>query len=157
MRLLQEFLIAFGALVREGHAVRLHVCVQLWLLLKGLVRTAWTVVAGDASVRLQMLIERGDLCELLRTLIATILLYFVVRLHVIVQIGYLPVRWKKQFVHTIWNAAVQCIVTCANERPHSGSMQTKGRSPVCKRRWLFKFVICEAEILYSKFTLNCLI
>lgn len=89
MRLLQEFLIAFAALVWEGHAMRFHVCMQLRLLLERLVRTAWTVVAGNAGMRLQMLIERGDLCEFLGALIAAILLYFVVCLHVVVEIGHL--------------------------------------------------------------------
>lgn len=89
MCLLQEFLITFATLIREGHAMRFHVCMQLGLLFECLVRTAWTIVAGDAGVCLQMLIERGDLCEFFWTLITTILLYFVVCLHVIVKIGHL--------------------------------------------------------------------
>lgn len=57
MRLLQEFLIAFAALIRKGQAVCLHVRMQLRLQLEVLFRTARTIVAGDAGVRLQMLIQ----------------------------------------------------------------------------------------------------
>lgn len=57
------------------------------MLLERLLRTAWTIIAGDARMRLQMLIERGDLSEFLRTLITTILLDFVVGFHVIVEIS----------------------------------------------------------------------
>lgn len=39
-----------------------------------------------------MLIERGDLRELLRALIATVLLDFMVGFHMIIQIGYLGKR-----------------------------------------------------------------
>lgn len=67
----------------------LHVRVQLGLKLEVLLRTAWTIVSGDAGMRLQMLIQRGDLGELLAAHVATILLHLMMRFHVIVQIGHL--------------------------------------------------------------------
>lgn len=89
VRLLQELLVALAALVRKGQAVRLHVRVQLRLQLEVLLRTARTVVAGDAGMRLQVLIEGGHLRELLVADVAAILLHLVVRLHVVVQVRHL--------------------------------------------------------------------
>lgn len=42
--------------------------------------------------------------------------------------------------------------TWANDRPQSDSMQTNGRSPVCRRRWLFKLVICVKALPQSEHT-----
>lgn len=78
MRLLQKLLITFAALVGERLAVSLHVRVQLRLQLEVLLRTAWTIVSCDAGMRLQMLIQRGNLCELLAAHVAAILLHLVV-------------------------------------------------------------------------------
>ena len=86
MRLLQELLVALRTLERKCQSMRLHVCVQLRLLLERLLRTPWTIVAGDASMCLQMLIERGDLSKFFGTLIAAVLLNFVVSLHVVVEV-----------------------------------------------------------------------
>lgn len=57
MRLLQKFLIALAALIGKGQAMGLHVRMQLRLQLKVLLRTSRTIVAGDAGVRLQMLVQ----------------------------------------------------------------------------------------------------
>jgi len=89
VRLLQELLVALVALVRKGQAVGLHVRVQLRLQLEVLLRTAGTVVAGDPGVRLQVLVQRGHLRELLVAHVAAVLLHLVVRLHVVVQIRHL--------------------------------------------------------------------
>lgn len=57
MGLLQEFLIAFRAFEWILQAVGFHVRVQLGLLLERLLRTTGAIVAGDARMRLQMLIQ----------------------------------------------------------------------------------------------------
>lgn len=89
MGLLQELLVALVALVRKGQAVGLHVRMQLRLQLEVLFRTTRTVVAGDPGVRLQVLVQRGHLRELLVAHVAAVLLHLVVRLHMVVQIRHL--------------------------------------------------------------------
>lgn len=92
MGLLQEFLITFRAFKGKGQTMRFHVSVQLRLLFKGFFRTARTIVPGYAGVCLQMLIERRDLRKFLRALIATVLLNFMVGLHMIIEICNLSKR-----------------------------------------------------------------
>lgn len=89
VRLLQELLVALAALVGEGQSVRLHVRVQLGLQLEVLVRTTGAVVSRHSGMRLQVLVQRCHLRELLVANVATILLHLVVRLHMIVQIRHL--------------------------------------------------------------------
>lgn len=86
---LQELLLALITFEGKGHAVRLHVRVQLRLLLEGLLRALGAVVAGDARMALQVLVQRGHLRELLGALRAAVLLHLVVRLHVVVEVGHL--------------------------------------------------------------------
>lgn len=57
MGLLQEFLIAFRAFEWILQAVGFHVRVQLGLLFERLLRTTGAIVAGDARMRLQMLVQ----------------------------------------------------------------------------------------------------
>lgn len=65
-------------------------------------------------------------------------------------------HWLQQYCWTLWWVFIWLfkLVTWANERPHSGSMHTKGRSPVCKRLWLFRFVIYKGKPEGIQFQLN---
>ena len=72
--------------------VFLHVLLKVRLLLEGLVRTRRTIKSSNATVNQQMLIERCDLSESFRALIAHVLLNLMMCLHVIIQVGYLQTK-----------------------------------------------------------------
>lgn len=88
---LQEFLFAYRALIRKTQSVRFHVLVQMRLLLKRFVRTLGAIETGEAAVQQQVLIQRRYLGETTRTLIAHVLLDFMMRFHMVIQIGHLCV------------------------------------------------------------------
>lgn len=60
-----------------------------------------------------------------------------------VTVWYLLGQWLHTYCWILWWVFMWQLrlVTCANDRPQSGSMHTNGRSPVCIRRWLLRFVI----------------
>lgn len=95
MRQLQEFLLADLALERIATAVRSHVLLQLRLLFERFLRALWAVEMGEAAVQEQMLVERRDLGEATRTLVADVLLDLVVGFHVVVEVGDL---WNEEQV-----------------------------------------------------------
>lgn len=94
MRQLQEFLLAYLTLERITAAVRSHVLLQLRLLFERLFGALGTVEMGKAAVEEEMLVERGDLGESTWTLVADVLLDFVMGFHVVVEIGDLR-TWVK--------------------------------------------------------------
>lgn len=87
MRQLQELFLADLALERITATVRSHVLLQLRLLFERFLRALRAVEVGKAAVEQQVLVERRDLGEATRTLIADVLLDFVVGFHVVVEIG----------------------------------------------------------------------
>lgn len=89
VRQLQKLLLADLALERIATAVRAHVLLQLRLLLERLLRALRTVEVREAAVEQQMLVERRDLGEATRTLVAHVLLDLVVGLHVVVEVRHL--------------------------------------------------------------------
>lgn len=87
MRQLQEFLFAYLTLERIATAMGSHVLLQLGLLFERFLRALGAIEMRETAVEQKMLIERRDLSETTGTLIADVLLDFVVGFHVIVEVG----------------------------------------------------------------------